>query len=109
MLSTGGGLPLAGGVHLWWGVLWGGLGPTGGGGSHRGEGAGDISVQLPYTALPLVLRPKGTLYNHHTAPRALTSTTDVQKQRTYLHVFEPPSHAARECSLRRRMRQEHIA
>ncbi len=26
--------------------------PQGGGGSHRGEGVGDILVQLPYTALP---------------------------------------------------------
>ncbi len=34
------------------GLAGGGGVPQGGGGSHRGEGAGDILVQLPYTALP---------------------------------------------------------
>ncbi len=53
-----GGPPPAGGSTSGRGVLpLAGGGLVGGGGSGRGEGAGDISVQLPYSALPHNVSP----------------------------------------------------
>ncbi len=42
----------------------GGSGRGRGGGWERGRGVGDISIQLPYTALPNGACPKGTSHNN---------------------------------------------